>query len=249
MENPTHFTDGCVLSTQCYRSCLTMVAFAYQVLVLCAHHGHVHVWKNERTQQYRVEPDNRNVTLCHATTTPWHASVSNGASRLRVLHRSSRCGKGVSIHTSQLLVVVVVGHAPQPFVPVAGTHVETLRIYEALEAGCVPIVSASSPHAKGSLETHNEFLPLDTNHPLPQIVDDWTAGVESIVPELASQGRPGLDRLQQRVRRWWIRAREDIAMKVSLVVTNAGPTRCLLDRREVASHRWCVKRLKHGLLV
>ncbi|QSR86423.1 exostosin family protein [Candidatus Methylacidiphilum infernorum] len=76
--------------------------------------------------------------------------------------------------------------------PMGNVVLETFRLYEALEAGCIPIVE----HRLG----FDYFRSLLGDHPLPS-VRNWKEGA-SLMKSLASD-RCSLDHFQSEIRRWW----------------------------------------------
>jgi hypothetical protein len=76
--------------------------------------------------------------------------------------------------------------------PMGNVNLETYRVYEALEAGCIPLVERRlcMPY----------FAELMPGNPIPAF-SSWAGAAQFV--EATRQERGALDRLQQTVSRWW----------------------------------------------
>ena len=99
-----------------------------------------------------------------------------------------------------------------------GTHEETYRVYEALEAGSVPVLRDSPA-----------WNLLGGDHPLP-VVPDWSRVREMVLLPLLRARDPAAtaDALQRRVVAWWHRFKQQhersfaIAMRPMAFVNGVG---------------------------
>lgn len=94
--------------------------------------------------------------------------------------------------------------------PGGWTNLETFRVYEALEAGCIPIVERRP--------SFDYFTDLLGNHPLPTI-GDW-----SEVQELfGGRSREELEPLRQSCESWWRAFKRRLRSTVTATVRNSLP--------------------------
>lgn len=80
----------------------------------------------------------------------------------------------------------------------AGTNEESYRVWEALEAGSIPIIKSSHAWSPLQIPKNNGGL---GPHPLPT-VSTWSEAVTMLKTDLPQLGEE-VDLLQARVMRWW----------------------------------------------
>lgn len=121
--------------------------------------------------------------------------------------------------------------------PSVDRHLESTRIYEALELGAIPVVER-----RRRLDYFSELL---GDHPLPT-VRTWAEAPDLLRPLLADQSR--LSDLHQRVTSWWSAYKRQLAATLQ-----ADAERCLsgkvvrsvLDDRPAPLWRSHLERLRH----
>jgi hypothetical protein len=113
--------------------------------------------------------------------------------------------RGVDVHTySRLMHDTALAFAPP------GMSVDTFRLWEALEAGAIPVYFArpGQPH----------YIQTVSDCPVP-VVHDFGAGLDAAMELLL---RPDeLDALQRRVIEWWRRQREAFVSEVTMYLDTA----------------------------
>lgn len=87
--------------------------------------------------------------------------------------------------------------------PMGNVLLETFRVYEALEAGCVPIVEG-----RIGLSYFEELMP---GHPIPTVTG-WREAARML--EGIAENRPALDEIQGRVWAWWQKEKEGVRDRV-----------------------------------
>ena len=128
---------------------------------------------------------------------------------------------GVHLSRSEFLELLS-GSAFVPC-PMGNAHLESLRIYEALERGAIPIVST-----RAKLAYFDRVL--GEGHPIPQF-QNWTQA--RVWAEDIYRRPADLDVLQERVITWWAAKKLDVRERVRVFVEEglAGAHRAELARK------------------
>jgi len=85
-------------------------------------------------------------------------------------------------------------------------HPETYRLYEALEAGCIPII-------ENPFKFFDDFLP---NNPIPS-VNSWEDS--SIIIKKYLENKTELEDLEKKIQGWWIQHKENLK-ETFLIIKN-----------------------------
>ena len=96
--------------------------------------------------------------------------------------------------------------------PMGNTTLDTMRPYEALECGAIPIVPRRL--------LINYFSQLMPNHPLPTFLR-WSEA--RLFAETLSRDKERIDYLQETINRWWISYKATLRKKIAEFVASAQP--------------------------
>ncbi|ELR17199.1 uncharacterized protein ACA1_058550 [Acanthamoeba castellanii str. Neff] len=92
---------------------------------------------------------------------------------------------------------------------------ETHRIYEALEAGSIPIIDKT----KWANYDNDSFIPFGDDCPLPAVKEDWTEELPALLNHLSDP--EVMDRTQREVTEWWKTVRLSFQVDVKNTIAHA----------------------------